>query len=62
MTEEMMVFHAKSDSPHLYGIHLRGKNAVLWRLIFMTFFSKTIITFTKQAEELLFQQFNLNTL
>lgn len=49
--EEMTGFHVKSDSPHLYGIQPRGKNIFLWGLIFMMFFSNTIITLTEQSEE-----------
>lgn len=49
--EEMRDFHVQSDSPHLYGIQLRGNIVVLWRLILMMFFSDSIITLTEQSEE-----------
>lgn len=60
--EEMRDFHVQSDSPHLYGIQLRGNIVVLWRLILMMFFSDSIITLTEQSEEWLIQQFMLSTL
>ena len=49
--EEMTGFRVKSESPQLYGIQLRGKNVVLWRLTFMMLFSNTIITLTEQSGE-----------